>query len=149
MNTYTYYESVKSHKQLVDMFIITNYKYFPRSQILYLKDKLNNCGDDDLNYAMQAELKNPTVMFLISLFLGYLGIDRFLLDELGMGMLKMLAFLTFLGSILVDPFFVLSSTPFIIRLILPIFITAFSIFDWVTIQSKTRKMNYENIILYL
>lgn len=36
------------------------------------------------------DFKDPTTLLLVSLFLGGLGIDRFMLGETGMGILKLL-----------------------------------------------------------
>ena len=36
------------------------------------------------------ELKDPTTMLLISIFLGEIGVDRFMLGDVGMGILKLL-----------------------------------------------------------
>ena len=36
------------------------------------------------------EYKDPTTLLLVSIFLGTLGIDRFMLGEIGMGVLKLL-----------------------------------------------------------
>lgn len=35
------------------------------------------------------ELQSPTVLLLISIFLGELGVDRFMLGDVGMGLLKL------------------------------------------------------------
>ena len=36
------------------------------------------------------EMKDPTTILLVSIFLGALGIDRFMLGDTGMGILKLL-----------------------------------------------------------
>lgn len=47
---------------------------------------------DDSRYATitSIEMKDPTTMLLISIFLGELGVDRFMLGNTGMGILKLL-----------------------------------------------------------
>jgi hypothetical protein len=74
----------------VDMFFVANKKYFPMAKLPLLRDKL--AIQDDARYAVIAsvELKDPTVMLLISIFLGGLGIDRFMMKDIGMGILKLL-----------------------------------------------------------
>lgn len=77
-------------QQKIDMYIMTNQKYFPASKIMYLKEKLAAIDDSKFSLISTIELKDPTTVFLISLFLGPLGIDRFMIGETGMGVLKLL-----------------------------------------------------------
>lgn len=76
--------------QKVDMYIITNQKYFPPEKIMYLKERLSNMDDSKFSLISTIELKDPTTILLISIFLGGLGIDRFMLGDTGMGVLKLL-----------------------------------------------------------
>ena len=77
-------------QQKVDMFIMQNQKYFPAEKILYLKEKMNSIDDSKYMLISTMEFKDPTVMLIISLFLGSLGIDRFMLGETGAGVGKLL-----------------------------------------------------------
>ena len=90
----------------VDMFIMTNQKYLPAEKIVFIKQKL----------------KDPTTILLVSIFLGSLGIDRFMLGETGMGILKLLT-LGLCGIL--------------------------TIVDWFSVQKKTRELNYNNMMLVL
>ena len=76
--------------QKVDLFVMTNQKYFPAEKIVYLKDKLLQINESKFNLVTSTELKDPTTILLVSIFLGALGIDRFMLGETGMGILKLL-----------------------------------------------------------
>lgn len=77
-------------KQAIDMYLISNSKYFEPSVIPMLRQSLENC-DENVFISLQAvELKDPTIMLLISIFVGNLGIDRFMLGDIGMGILKLL-----------------------------------------------------------
>ncbi len=77
-------------QQKLDMFIMTNQKYFPEEKIMYLKDKLRTIDEEKFSLVSTIELKDPTTLLLISLFLGTLGVDRFMLGDTGMGVLKLL-----------------------------------------------------------
>lgn len=77
-------------QQRIDMYIMTNQKYFPEEKILYLKDKLRTMDEEKFSLMSTVELKDPMILLLISIFLGYLGIDRFMLGDTGMGILKLL-----------------------------------------------------------
>ena len=74
----------------VDMYLMSNQKYFPSEKMMYLKDKLYKIDENKFSLLSTIELKDPTTLLLISLFLGSLGIDRFMLKDTGMGVLKLL-----------------------------------------------------------
>lgn len=77
-------------QQKIDLYIMTNQKYFPEEKIVYLKDKLRTMDEEKFSLVSTIELKDPTTLLLISIFLGTLGIDRFMLGDTGMGILKLL-----------------------------------------------------------
>ena len=74
----------------VDMWLMANNKYFPPEKILYIKEKLLAMDDSRFTMLTAIELKDPTTVLLISIFLGGLGIDRFMIGDIGMGVLKLL-----------------------------------------------------------
>lgn len=74
----------------IDMYIMTNQKYFPEEKIVYLKDKLRTMDEEKFSLISTIEMKDPTTILLVSIFLGALGIDRFMLGDTGMGILKLL-----------------------------------------------------------
>lgn len=76
--------------QKIDMYIMTNQKYFPESKIVYLKDKLRTMDEEKFSLISTIEMKDPLTLLLVSIFLGTLGIDRFMLGDIGMGILKLL-----------------------------------------------------------
>ena len=105
--------------QKLDLFIMTNQKYFPSERIVQLKESLSNISDEKFSMVMAVELKDPTTMLLISLFLGGLGVDRFMLGDTGMGVLKLL-------------------TAGVCGVL--------SIIDWFTITKKTKEMNFNKVM---
>ena len=58
--------------QKVDLFVMTNQKYFPAEKIVYLKDKLLQTNESKFNLVTSTELKDPTTILLVSIFLGAL-----------------------------------------------------------------------------
>jgi TM2 domain-containing membrane protein YozV len=80
----------KVERQKVDMFLMGNQKYFPSSKMIYLREKLYNITEEQFNMLSMVEFKDPTTLLIISLFLGSWGIDRFMLKDTGMGILKLL-----------------------------------------------------------
>ena len=74
----------------LDMYIMSNSKYFPPEKMAVLRDKLSTVDDSRYTMISSVELKDPTVVLLISIFLGGFGIDRFMIGETPMGILKLL-----------------------------------------------------------
>lgn len=106
-------------QQKIDMYIMTNQKYFPEEKIVYLKDKLRTIDEEKFSLASTVELKDPTTILLVSIFLGTLGIDRFMIGDTGMGILKLLT--AGCCGIL-------------------------TIVDWFSIQKKTKDLNFNKLM---
>lgn len=106
----------------VDMYIMTNQKYFPAEKIMYIKEKLAAMDESKFSMISTIEMKDPTTILLVSIFLGGLGIDRFMLGDTGMGILKLLT--CGLCGIL-------------------------TIIDWFTVSKKTKELNFNNIMTML
>lgn len=51
---------------------------------------MEKANDETLLTLQACELKDPTILLIISILLGGLGIDRFMLGDTGMGVLKLL-----------------------------------------------------------
>ncbi|MCI9293240.1 MAG: TM2 domain-containing protein [Erysipelotrichaceae bacterium] len=77
-------------KQNIDMYLTANAKYFEPSAIPVLRQKLERADDEAFTALQASDLKDPTAILLISIFLGGLGIDRFMVGDTGMGVLKLL-----------------------------------------------------------
>ena len=77
-------------QQKVDMYIMTNQKYFPAEKMMYLKEKLSAMDESKFAMISTVELKDPTTVLILSLLLGTLGIDRFMIGDTGLGILKLL-----------------------------------------------------------
>lgn len=114
-----YYEVIRMDQQKIDMFIMTNQKYFPAEKIMYLKDKLKTMDEGKFSLISSIELKDPTTILLVSIFLGSLGIDRFMVGDTGMGILKLLT--CGVCGIL-------------------------TIVDWFTISKKVKDLNFNNVM---
>ncbi|MEE1160623.1 MAG: TM2 domain-containing protein [Acutalibacteraceae bacterium] len=106
----------------VDMYIMTNQKYFPAEKIMYIKEKLTDMDESKLTMLQTIDLKDPTTILLVSIFLGGLGIDRFMLGDTGMGILKLLT-----GGVC----------------------GILTIIDWFTVSNKTKELNFNKIMTLL
>lgn len=106
-------------QQKVDMYIMTNQKYFPAEKIMLIKERLLALDEQRFQMVSMIELKDPTTLLLISIFIGGLGIDRFMIGDTGMGILKLLT-----GGCC----------------------GVLTIIDWFTISKKTRELNFNNVM---
>ena len=104
------------------MYIMTNQKYFPAEKIQLLRDRLLAADDNRMVMISSIEMKDPTTILLVSIFLGSLGIDRFMLGETGMGILKLLT-----GGCC----------------------GILTIIDWFTVQKKAKDANFEKLMAIL
>lgn len=76
--------------QRVDMFIMTNGKYFESHQVAAIRDHLLKMDDSKWATIQTLQFKDPTTSLIISLLGGGLGIDRFFLGDTGLGVVKLL-----------------------------------------------------------
>ena len=74
----------------VDMYIMANAKYFPSVQINMIRERLIQLDDSKWAVVQSVPLKDPTTTLIISLLAGGLGIDRFFLGDVGLGIAKLL-----------------------------------------------------------
>ena len=77
-------------QQQVDLFIASNQGMFPAAMMMQVYDMLSNAPEEK-NISLQCiDFKNPTTALLLSIFLGYLGIDRFYLGDIMQGVGKLI-----------------------------------------------------------
>lgn len=86
---------------------------------MYLKEKLKTMDEEKFSLISTIEFKEPTTILLVSIFLGGLGIDRFMIGDTGMGILKLLT-----GGCC----------------------GILTIIDWFTISKKTKDLNFNNVM---
>jgi TM2 domain-containing membrane protein YozV len=107
----------------VDIYIATNAKFFESHLIPQIHDML--CKADDSKFIMiqTVNLKDPTIMLIVSLFGGHFGIDRFLIGDTGLGVGKLLTCGGF---------------------------GIWTIVDWFMIMGRTRELNFQHLqrVLY-
>ncbi|MCL2840121.1 MAG: TM2 domain-containing protein [Defluviitaleaceae bacterium] len=73
-----------------DMYLMSYNEYFPAERMLEIQDRLGKLTDEQFNYLHTAKLHNPTTILIMSIILGELGVDRFMLGDIGLGIGKLL-----------------------------------------------------------
>ena len=74
----------------VDAFIISNSNRLPESQINLIRETLLST-DESKTFSIQAmQFKDPTIALIISLIGGSLGVDRFYIGNIGLGIAKLI-----------------------------------------------------------
>lgn len=108
--------------QKVDMFLMSNGKFFQAHHINYVREQLMKADDSKWGMIQTVDLKDPTMMLIISILIGHLGVDRFLLGDTGLGVAKLLT----CGGLGI-----------------------WTIVDWFLIMDMTRQKNMEKLQMVL
>ena len=102
----------------------SGYSKLPASHIPIIRDRLLEMDESKLIYLQTCDFKDPTIILIISVFLGSLGIDRFLIGDVALGVGKLVT----LGGCGI-----------------------WMIIDWFLIMDATKKKNLEqlqNILMF-
>ncbi len=89
---------------------------FPTEKLMLVKSQLEKLDDNKLLHVQSISYKDPTLLIIISLLFGSLGIDRFMLGDTGLGIVKLLTCGGF---------------------------GIWTIIDWFTVMQRTRELNYQ------
>lgn len=76
--------------QKVDMFIMSNGKFFESHQINAIRERLLALDDSKWAMLTTVQFKDPTTILIVSILAGVLGIDRFMIGDTGLGVGKLL-----------------------------------------------------------
>ena len=106
----------------VDMFIMTNNKYFEGHHVATIRDRLLALDDSKWSTISTLQFKNPTTSLIISLLAGGLGVDRFIIGDVGLGIGKLIT----LGGLGI-----------------------WTIIDWFLIMGATREKNAQKLRQYI
>ncbi len=108
--------------QKVDMFIMSNAKFFESHHLNAIRERLLTVDDSKWPMISTVQLKDPTTSLIISILAGSLGIDRFIIGDTGLGVGKLLT----CGGLGI-----------------------WAIVDWFLIQSATREKNMQVLQQFL
>lgn len=108
--------------QKADMFIMSHSKYFEPSLIPAIREKLLQTDESKWMMIQSVPYREPILMLIISILGGHFGIDRFILGDMGLGVVKLLT----CGGLGI-----------------------WTIIDWFLIMERTREINFEKLRLIL
>ncbi len=73
----------------VDILMMQYKDKIPADEALYVRGQLLAAGEEAYGAVSCAETKSPVATVLLSIFFGGLGIDRFYIGDIGLGLLKL------------------------------------------------------------
>jgi len=87
-----------------------NSRYFPAVALENINEFMQHIDEEDLHLILTFPFKNPSKMFWTAFPLGLFGVDRFVLGDTGLGIVKLLTLGQFLIGFTVDSFTIISRT---------------------------------------
>lgn len=91
----------------INDFLKMNKHFFDESKILIIKERLEKLDESRIISLSFIQFRDPKVFFAISWFGGAIGLDRFLIGDVGIGLLKLfLNVFTFFIPYLIDLFLI-------------------------------------------
>lgn len=92
------------------MFIMTNGKFFESHQVPYIRERLIEMDDSKWVEVQTLQFKDPTISLVVSILCGSLGVDRFMIGDVGLGIGKLLTCGGFGIWQIVDLFLIMGAT---------------------------------------
>ena len=80
----------ETKKMYINQFMMQNGKKFTTADIMIIKQQLESLTPEQIQLLATGDYLDPTVNVIVSVLVGSLGIDRFLIGQTGWGILKLL-----------------------------------------------------------
>ena len=75
----------------IAQWLSNNMSNFDPGDLALIRSRIDKVDDERRNMIMSSSLKSPGVALLLSLFFGFLGVDRFYIGDVGVGTMKLLS----------------------------------------------------------
>lgn len=126
----------------LNMWIVSKGMLFPSDAFTVLQNKLTKLAESEMNKLYALPLRDPTIMLLMCIFLSPFGLDRFLLGNIGMGILRVLFYLgIFILSTIAS-----GSSAVVVFFVFGIAFIVYAIYEIVTCMRRTREYNLKIVI---
>jgi hypothetical protein len=110
----------KMDAQTVDLFLMANSKYLEDHQMYLIRDRLIAMDESKWRMLQFMQFNDPVIILIVSLITGPLAIDRFMIGDTGLGVLKLIT----CGGLGI-----------------------WMLVDWVIIMGITRRKNTEKLMM--
>lgn len=77
-------------KQKISMYLMANADKLPSESMPYVNERLENADEKNEMMILGTSLNSPMMMLIVSIFVGSLGIDRFIIGDIGLGIGKLI-----------------------------------------------------------
>ncbi len=108
--------------QNVDMFLMSNSKFLEGHQIFHIRERLLTVDESQWRMLQFMQFDDPVILLIVSLVTGPLAVDRFMLGDIGLGVIKLIT----CGGLGI-----------------------WVLVDWVLIMGITRRKNTEKLMMAL
>ena len=106
--------------QTVDMFLMANSRYLEDHQMYLIRERLIAMDESKWRMLQFMQFNDPVIILIVSLITGPLAIDRFMIGDTGLGVLKLIT----CGGLGI-----------------------WMLVDWVIIMGITRRKNTEKLMM--
>ena len=94
----------------VNMLLATYGKYFPEANMMQVREIFQRMDENQVRNLAMLQFKEPVTALIISLLGGVVGIDRFYIGDITLGVLKLITCGGFYVWAIIDLFMIMNAT---------------------------------------